>query len=112
MKSIAIILLMWGSLAQAEVLKTEFTVTSQKNQDYIVQVMVTGISVSEADKIRAIVDETITKAASQFSKAGFLSNRELVIRRLNKSLTRQKVSFDGIGIIGLIKKDDKIVDVE
>lgn len=104
--------LMLSFAAQAETLKTQFLVTSQSGKDFWVEVMVTGVSANQTSEVQSVVEEVVTKTASQFAKSGFLENRILAISRLEKQLKKQKVTFDGIGILGLVKKGNKIIDVE
>lgn len=98
--------------AQAETVKMEFAVQSITNHDFDVQIMVMGVDNSKVEEIGQVIVETITLTASQYSKYGFLDSRSFAIARLERNLKKKHLTFDGIGILGLVKKDGQIQDVE
>lgn len=112
MLKIFLILLGISSSAFAGELKHRVDVVSQRDQFFTVEVMVSGIDEKKQLLYALHIEEVVGQVASQYTKAGFLNNRDLVIRRLDKRLSRHGFKFDGIGILVLKIKDNKIIDVE
>lgn len=107
-----VLFLSMPSLAFAESLKTQFLVKSQTGEEFFVEAMVLGIEKNQINEVQSITESKLSEFAGQFLRVGFINNRQIAIRRLEKAFKKGKLSFDGIGILVLVKKDNKVVDIE
>lgn len=107
-----VILIGLSSSVFAGEIKHRIDVVSQSEQVFTVEVMVTGVEEKKNLLLALHIEEVICQVANQYTKMGFLNNRDLIIRRLDKRLSRYGFKFDGIGVLVLKMKNDKIIDVE
>ncbi len=90
----------------------EMTLTSQNNKTFTVEVKVYGSDPSKKQIINLILEEVLEETASQYTKAGFLNNRQIVFSRFDKKMKKLNLVYDGISLLGLKKENGKTVDIE
>ena len=113
MKILIMFMVMIASPAWAENLVWEVPVKSQVQENYSIQVTITGVLDDQKVKVTALVEEAVKEIAGQYSKLGFIrEGRVLLFSRLEKRMKRKQLNQDGMGSIIITKKDGQVIEVD